>query len=350
MARHKGDHVVLTYNLEEEPGDDWEEGAGQLAALVPVRAELARGDRRALYLGWLLAAQHEAHSTNTSEPPVPPGLGQLSASLDSLVEFLHIDRDLVAVAAEASGSSSAVQPAAADIVAWFAMQPVRDKDKWLARLVLGGDPTLPAELLQRYLAERVPSARSTFGSAPRRTAGELLRAAEVRRNERSRIAAEKAAVEKARREREAAAARARHLDSLAGREPQLWREIEELAVTKLPKNYDHAVQLFARGERCPGEAVSRPSSLRRVRRGHHWRNPKGPYLLSLHQEERGLQMHPPSAAGAIPRCGRAGAQSNEPEADFRGHGGQGPAISRADFVLLNPRRKRRGNVTAVQHG
>jgi hypothetical protein len=243
-ARYKGDHVVLTCNLEEEPGDDWEEGAGQLAALVPVRAELARGDRRALYLGWLLAVQHEAHSTDTLEPPVPPGLGQLSASLDSLVEFLRIDRDLVAVAAEASEPSAVAQPEASDLAAWLAMQPVRDKDEWLARLVLGDDPALSAELLQRHLAEREPSALSSIGSAPRRTAGELLNAAGVRRNERSRIAAGKAAVEKARRKREAAAARARHVDSLAGREPQLWREIEELAATKLPKNYDHAVKLL----------------------------------------------------------------------------------------------------------
>jgi hypothetical protein len=243
-ARHKGDHVVLTYDLEEEPGDEWEEGSGQLAALVPVRAELARDDRRALYLGWLLGVQHGACGSDTPEPPVPPGLGQLSASLVSLVEFLRIDRDLVAVAAEASGSSSGAPPVVADIASWFATQPVRDKDEWLARLVLGDDPALPAELLQRYLAERAPSALPTTGSAQCRTAGELLRAAGVRRNERSRIAADKTAVEKARHEREAAAARARHLDSLAGREPQLWREIDELVGTRLAKNYDHAVQLL----------------------------------------------------------------------------------------------------------
>ena len=243
-ARHKGDHVVLTYNLEVEPGDDWEEGAGQLAALVPVRAELARGDRRALYLGWLLAVQHEARSTDTPEPPVPPGLGQLSASLDSLVEFLHIDRDLVAVAAEASEPSAVAQPEASDLAAWFATRPVGDKDKWLARLVLGDDPALAAELLQRVRADRSLAAAAPAGSASPRTAGELLRAAEVRCDERERIAAEKAAAAKARREREAAATRARQLDSLTGSEPQLWRKIEELAATKLPKNYDHAVQLL----------------------------------------------------------------------------------------------------------
>ena len=56
-ARRAGGHVVLTFNLEQEPGSDAEEGGGQLAALIPIRAELARGDRRALYLGWLIGVQ-----------------------------------------------------------------------------------------------------------------------------------------------------------------------------------------------------------------------------------------------------------------------------------------------------
>jgi hypothetical protein len=62
--------------------------------------------------------------------------------------------------------------------------------------------------------------------------------------ERTRIAAEKSAAEKARRAREAAAVRAQHLDSLAGREPQLWRKIEDLVATRLPKDYDETVRLL----------------------------------------------------------------------------------------------------------
>lgn len=243
-ARRAGGHVLLTFNLEQEPGSDGEEGGGQLAALIPIRAELARGDRRALYLGWLIGVQQGACKSDTPEPSVPPGLGQLSASLDSLIDFLTIDRDLVAVAAETSGPSAVAKPTAAEIAKWLAAQPVSAKDDWLARLVIAGDPALPAELLQRYFATRESSAQSAIAPASLRTAGELLRRAETLRADRQRIAAEKAVVERTRRDREAAAARSRHLDSIAGRESQLWRKIDDLVATRLPKEYDETVGLL----------------------------------------------------------------------------------------------------------
>ncbi len=59
-----------------------------------------------------------------------------------------------------------------------------------------------------------------------------------------RAKAETAAREKARREREAAAATARHLNLLSGREPTLWRQVNELIATRQPKSYDEAVKLL----------------------------------------------------------------------------------------------------------
>jgi uncharacterized Zn finger protein len=52
------------------------------------------------------------------------------------------------------------------------------------------------------------------------------------------------AKEKTRRVREAAAARAKHLDKLAGTEPALWKRVDELVATKQPKRYDEAVDLL----------------------------------------------------------------------------------------------------------
>lgn len=56
--------------------------------------------------------------------------------------------------------------------------------------------------------------------------------------------AEKRAKDKARREREAAIARVKYLDSFVGREATLWTEVDGLIATKQPKNYDQAVKLL----------------------------------------------------------------------------------------------------------
>jgi hypothetical protein len=89
----KGEHVVLDLRSEtEEPEDDFTRGA-LLAALLPVRSELLRGDMRAAYIAWLLAVNANANDVDdaTPEPPLPPGLLNLSAPLKVLVEFLRID-------------------------------------------------------------------------------------------------------------------------------------------------------------------------------------------------------------------------------------------------------------------
>ena len=57
-------------------------------------------------------------------------------------------------------------------------------------------------------------------------------------------AAAKWAAEKARREREAAAARQRYLASIAGRESELWERIANLISARKPKKYDEAVKLL----------------------------------------------------------------------------------------------------------
>jgi hypothetical protein len=99
-------------------------------------------------------------------------------------------------------------------------------------------------LLGRFFKERRAQEGAATGENTRRTVGELLRAAEARTAARLRLAAEKRAEEKARKEREAAIARAKYLDEIAGQQPKLWGEVESLIATKLPKSYDQAVALL----------------------------------------------------------------------------------------------------------
>jgi hypothetical protein len=101
-ARLRSGNVILSLCSENEEGDDLLEsrGGSWLAALISVRAELARGDLRALYLGWLLCLQNGALDPYDPWPPVPTGLGRLTASLSALVDFLRIDQDLVRLSAK----------------------------------------------------------------------------------------------------------------------------------------------------------------------------------------------------------------------------------------------------------
>lgn len=262
-ARAKGDQVVLEFRSEDEEGGEWiDEENGALASLVPLRAELAGGDLRVLYLAWILSAQLGELDDGDMEPPCPQGLGRLTAPLEAFVEFMRVDRDLIDVAAAASTALAATDDAALE--RWVTALPEAEKTTLLVRMVGGAEAHLRAELLRRFRESHAPEAPP----AKARTVGELLKAAEGRAEERRRQKEEEAAREKVRRERGAAEARERHLAALAKREADAWRELDALIATKQPKRYDEAVALLgdlrdvcARGGRQV-EAATRISRLR----------------------------------------------------------------------------------------
>jgi hypothetical protein len=244
FVRDKSGKVILTFLSDEEGGGEWVEGEGRLSSLISVRAELARGDIRCLYLGWLLCAQSGELGDEEVEPPVPTGLGQLSASLESLVEFLRIDTDLLFVAARVSQPLVDAREKQEEIHRWVGKLPSEEKDDILTRLISGEDLAPATELQRRFIREYDQGNQGATGQPRRRTVGELLRSAEEHAQERRRLAAKRAAEEKARREREAAIFRAKHLGKIAGREIELWKEVENLILTKQPKSYDSAVELL----------------------------------------------------------------------------------------------------------
>jgi hypothetical protein len=233
--------VVLSFLSEDEDGDGWVDGAGQLSSIIGVRAELERGDLRALYLGWLLCAQNDELGDDDLEPPVPPGLGKLSASGESLLEFLRIDRDLLHVAAQASPDTAETAIELKDARKWLRSVVAEDKDDALARIIANDDAEAVRSLRKRLLAEQQGAGPSP---GARRTVRELLDAANAWGRDRMKIEARRRAQKKAKEERAAAIAREAHLNSLAGREKELWREVDEIIPTKLPKNYDRAVQIL----------------------------------------------------------------------------------------------------------
>ena len=193
-AKEKDGKVIVSLTSENEEGGVWDEGENWLSSLIPIRAELARGDLRALYLGWLLCAQNSELDENVPEPPVPPNLTALSASLQSLVDFLRISEDLLAVAAE---SSAKIQNGPVDrkkISAWVNRLPVTAKDEILVRLVIDGEAQIQNELLRRFEHDRKKNLTDSLEtrSPRRRSVAELLAAAEKRTEARLRAEAERA--------------------------------------------------------------------------------------------------------------------------------------------------------------
>lgn len=160
-------HVVLDLRFHDEDRVGWIEGEGLLATLTPLRADILRGDRRALYLAYLKAAQHAEEVDNDDEelddglayldadtaeddgPPVelavPPGLDQLSAPLRAFVDFFEIDAELIA---RAAAVSPPLEHSDDGIERRVELLPDAERTAWLVRLARG-EPHLDVQLLRR---------------------------------------------------------------------------------------------------------------------------------------------------------------------------------------------------------
>jgi hypothetical protein len=229
-------HLILNlYVAPEEADDYWDEPGGQLAAMVQARSELAAGDLRLLYLAWLLALQSDEVDDEETEPPVPAGLGNLSAGLQAVVDFFEIDADLIAVAA--ASSPAVVEPAG--LAAWVAALPAEEKDELLTRTAAGEGAQVQALLLRRFRA-----ANGSPPAAPGRTAAELWAAAADLKDARVKAMEQRRREDQARQAAAQAAARAKRLDQLATRTDAAWEKVAEWIETRRPSDYDLAVSLL----------------------------------------------------------------------------------------------------------
>jgi hypothetical protein len=228
--------LILNLYIDREEADDyWDEPGGQLAAMVQARSELAAGDLRLLYLAWLLALQSDFADDEEVEPPVPPGLGDLSAGLQAVVDFFEIDEDLIAVAAAASPPIQ--EPHGME--EWVASLAAEEKDALLARVAGGEGAVVQALLLRRF--------RAVGGTAPTtagRAAAELREAAADRKEARAKAAEKRRRKEEARKAAEQAAAYEKRLDQLAARREEAWEKVAEWIATRKPREYDLAVSLL----------------------------------------------------------------------------------------------------------
>lgn len=275
-VRERNGKTILTFFSEDdEPDDEWHDQTDALSALIPIRAQLAQGDLRSLYIGWLRCAQAGELEDEDNEPPVPPGLGDLDGSLERLVDFLRVDLDLLEVAASTSPAMPAQTLTRKAIQQWIAGRSLAEKDDYLERFIAAEDPALATEV-QRLIGHRNDAITT---SRPARAVGALLRAAEAACDERRRAAAARAEVERTRRKHEAASARSKYLEDLAASDPAVWNEIQSLIATKQPASYDRTVVLLV-DLRDVAEAQGRESNFQARLEALQTEHARKPSLIS----------------------------------------------------------------------
>ena len=243
QVRRSGKFVMLSFESEVEPDDDWDDGTGWMGSLISLRGDLLRRDFRCLYLGWLFSVQNGEFSDEVLEPPVPAGLRELSAPYDSLIEFLGIDEDLVEVAALVSAPLNA-GPGRKELAEWIRYLPEDDKNDLLVTAALQSGDRWKIELLQRFQQQAARRTSHAHATIQPRTVRDLLTAAETRAEERSRQLEAKRVADAVRQKAKDEADRARYLDQLAKSEGEIWNRITAHIQKRQPNEYDKAVSLL----------------------------------------------------------------------------------------------------------
>ena len=229
-----GDWAILDWEFSQEEGfNDWIEGEGILSELIGLRQEILQQDYRGLYLAWLKAIDlYEGYidiDKTQLEPPLPPGLNQLSASQKAFIEIVELDEHLLNVACASSGKLTTISKQT-----WqqaISQLSASERQDFLLRLAKG-EPNLSAKFKQK-LSQLIPT--SPASNQPRRTIQELLEAA-----------AEEGKKAEKRRQQEAEAKRIEELQTLAKREAQVWQQVESLIQKAQSKSYDEAVKLLVK--------------------------------------------------------------------------------------------------------
>jgi hypothetical protein len=167
-----GEYAILDIRLDAEAGLGWIEGEGGLGTLLELREALLRGDLRVLYLAWLKGITLcDDVDEESLEPPIPPGLDELTPSLGAFVELFDVDPRMIRTAAKrgpeletSALSEEALRQAISDL-------PSEEKEAFLLRLAQG-EPHLSLAFNRRL---------GTLGNVPslegvdRYNTGEVLR-------------------------------------------------------------------------------------------------------------------------------------------------------------------------------
>jgi hypothetical protein len=235
------EHLIIQWQRNEEPDDDWVDGEGWMARLLPLREEFRRGDYRALYLGWLYGVCAGNITDDETEPPVPAGLSSPTAAQHALAEFLGIDKDFLAVSALPSPSVPAPADSQHEMAQWVSSIPTDEAKQYLLLLLQGKAQQAEVQIQRRYaMSVRSSLSTQTVSAQESRSVAKLRELAEQARTERREREKKKRERELAKRRQE----RERYLVALAEDLEQEWKKVSDLAEQKTSSAYDRARDLL----------------------------------------------------------------------------------------------------------
>ncbi len=247
-----GDHVILELRVADEGGGAWGDEADDravLPALLPLRGDIIRGDHRALYIAWLASLwggvdyeDDEEDGENRGIPPIPPGLKGLTPALEALADFLGVDGDLLAAAAEVSPPMPDAGAHSERIRQWAGALSECEKTEALVRLINAEGEAAALELRAKALSAgpKAPGADDW----PTRTVEELVARSREIRLVRERREAQRKARKRAEQERKAERERQKRLDALESKEDGAWQRARALAEEGRAQPYEEAVALI----------------------------------------------------------------------------------------------------------
>src|SRR6185437_7995531 len=130
----QGQGGILSISPYHEAGDQEElwDVHEILDRLVPLRAEILEGDLRPLYLAHLAIMSDGEHDPEEStEGPVPAGLGKLTPAQRALAELFGLSDALIAAAAEDNPEQPGQEDPRALQARWLESLPHATRDAWL---------------------------------------------------------------------------------------------------------------------------------------------------------------------------------------------------------------------------
>ncbi|MCK4390873.1 MAG: hypothetical protein KAV83_11640, partial [Desulfobacterales bacterium] len=163
------------------------------------------------------------------EPPVPDNLRNLSAPLQSFIDFFEIDKNLISAASEASvNRTDSSVPAIKESVAKLTET---ERIDFLVRFAKG-EAHVNLQLQKRL--RELSSEKARIGEpSQKRTVGALLRSSQ-----------EILKCKKEEERQKAERARIRKLQKLEKQEAELWERVSVLINTKKTKAYDEAIDIL----------------------------------------------------------------------------------------------------------